>query len=152
MNLPVLQVSYQLYRSPQPDFEDFLQLKERGIKALVNLREEAEESAFFARQAGLQYLHLPVVDWQLPTFEQVDEFLEYLTHTNPALVHCAAGVGRTGTFVSCYRISKGMDVVDSIHSGYGEKPNQQQIGIKGNRYLNKIFPDLDYIISARVID
>ena len=49
-------------------------------------------------------------------------------------------------------ISKGMDVVDSIHSGYGEKPNQQQIGIKGNRYLNKIFPDLDYIISARVID
>ena len=49
-------------------------------------------------------------------------------------------------------ISKGIDVVDSIHSGYGEKPNQQQIGIKGNRYLNKIFPDLDYIISARVID
>ena len=49
-------------------------------------------------------------------------------------------------------VSKGMDVVDSIHSGYGEKPNQQQIGIKGNRYLNKIFPDLDYIISARVID
>ena len=45
-----------------------------------------------------------------------------------------------------------MEVVDAIHSGYGEKPNQQQIGKQGNSYLKKIFPDLAYIEYARVID
>jgi peptidyl-prolyl cis-trans isomerase A (cyclophilin A) len=51
------------------------------------------------------------------------------------------------------QVTSGMDqVVDSIYSGYGEKPNQTQIGTKGNHYLKKIFPDLDYIIHARVID
>jgi len=122
LRLPVLQVSYQLYRSPQPDFEDFLYLKERGVRALVNLREEAEESAFFARQAQLEYLHVPVVDWQLPSFEQVDQFLSFLEQNNPALVHCFAGVGRTGTFVGCYRVTRGMDAETAISLTNQETP------------------------------
>tara|TARA_Y100000588_G_scaffold208782_2_gene222667 strand:- start:520 stop:1176 length:657 start_codon:yes stop_codon:yes gene_type:complete len=55
-------------------------------------------------------------------------------------------------FAGFGRVTQGMEVVDAIHSGYGEKPNQQQIGKKGNSYLKKIFPDLDYIEYARVID
>ena len=49
-------------------------------------------------------------------------------------------------------ITSGMEIVDSINSEYGEQPSQQQIGRKGNHYLKKLFPNLDYIIQARVVE
>lgn len=48
------------------------------------------------------------------------------------------------------RVVEGMEVVDSITAEYGEKPRQQQIATKGNKYLNKLFPNLDYIKSASI--
>ena len=55
-------------------------------------------------------------------------------------------------FAAFGSVTQGMDVVDSIHSGYGEKPSQQQLGRKGNSYLKKLFPDMDYIEYARIVD
>ena len=48
------------------------------------------------------------------------------------------------------KVIKGMDVVDAIHAGYGEKPNQGQIQAAGNTYL-KNFPYLSYINSAKIV-
>ncbi len=121
---PVQQVSEQLLRSAQPDFEDLLRLKGMGLRGLVNLREEAIESEFFARQCGLSYLHIPVVDWNLPSDQQVRQFLEFVfdKEHHPTLVHCAAGVGRTGTFVACYRIAQGMDAREALRISNSESP------------------------------
>lgn len=120
----VQQVSEVLFRSPQPDFDDLVAMKARGLKAVVNLREEAVESEFFARQCGLAYLHLSVLDWTAPEEHQVRTFLEFLqqTSTVPALVHCQAGVGRTGTFVACYRVALGMPVEQAIRLSNQESP------------------------------
>jgi peptidyl-prolyl cis-trans isomerase A (cyclophilin A) len=51
-----------------------------------------------------------------------------------------------------------MTVVEALYSGYGDGPpggngpNQQRLKKKGNKYLKKNFPDLDYIKTATIIE
>lgn len=47
-------------------------------------------------------------------------------------------------------VVEGMEVVDSIYSGYGESPDQGMIQSLGNNYLNRMFPKLDYVKKATV--
>jgi peptidyl-prolyl cis-trans isomerase A (cyclophilin A) len=60
-------------------------------------------------------------------------------------------------FAPFARIVGGMDIVDSLYSGYGEGapqgrgPMQDRIEDEGNSYLEAEFPELDYIYRARVI-
>jgi len=54
-------------------------------------------------------------------------------------------------FAPIGRVTAGMGVVDRIYSGYGERPDQAQIAAQGNAYLEKEFPRLDYIRTARII-
>jgi peptidyl-prolyl cis-trans isomerase A (cyclophilin A) len=49
------------------------------------------------------------------------------------------------------KVVEGMEVVDSLYSGYGESPDQQMIQSQGNKYLVAKFPKLDYIKTARVV-
>jgi peptidyl-prolyl cis-trans isomerase A (cyclophilin A) len=53
-------------------------------------------------------------------------------------------------FVPLGRVVEGMDVVDSLYSGYGESPDQAFIQTLGNSYLTRTFPKLDYIKTARI--
>lgn len=54
------------------------------------------------------------------------------------------------------QVIQGMDVVDQLYSGYGEGPpsgtgpNQGQLKMEGNSYLKSQFPNLDYIIKAKI--
>lgn len=52
-------------------------------------------------------------------------------------------------------VVEGMDAVDSLYSGYGERgvtgPNQDTIRARGNAYLDEEFPLLDRVVRARVV-
>ena len=50
------------------------------------------------------------------------------------------------------KVTKGMDVVTSLYSGYGEQPQQPLIAEQGNSYLQQNFPKLDYIKTARIVN
>lgn len=55
------------------------------------------------------------------------------------------------------KVTKGMDIVDKLYSGYGEGaprgkgPHQGQIQARGNEYLNADFPKLDNIKKASIL-
>ena len=48
------------------------------------------------------------------------------------------------------RVVQGMESVQDIYSGYGDKPDYSRIMKEGNAYLNDAFPGLDFIRTARV--
>jgi len=50
------------------------------------------------------------------------------------------------------KVVSGMEIVDQIYSGDGEKPDQGRITAEGNAYLEKAFPRLDYIKTARIAE
>lgn len=56
------------------------------------------------------------------------------------------------------KVVEGMEVVESLHKGYGEGapkgsgPGQPQIEREGNAYLKKRFPKLDYVKRATIVE
>ena len=60
-------------------------------------------------------------------------------------------------FAPFARVIEGMEVVDDFYAGYGEGaprgrgPAQDRMEAEGNAYLEREFPLLDYIVSARVV-
>jgi peptidyl-prolyl cis-trans isomerase A (cyclophilin A) len=51
------------------------------------------------------------------------------------------------------KVVSGMEAVEAINAEYEQRsPNQGQIAKKGNKYLEKLFPNLDYIRSASIVD
>lgn len=61
------------------------------------------------------------------------------------------------SFAPVGEVVRGMDVVDALHTGYGEGapagqgPTQAKIGAEGETYLAREFPLLDRIRTARVV-
>jgi peptidyl-prolyl cis-trans isomerase A (cyclophilin A) len=51
------------------------------------------------------------------------------------------------------KVIEGLNVVDSLHKGYGERPsaNQERIQNEGNDYLKIAFPGLDYVKKATIV-
>jgi atypical dual specificity phosphatase len=109
-------------------------LAERGISVVVNLHERGHDPERLARY-GLTEVHLPVPDFTAPTADQLSRGVRAITRALAAgqrvAVHCAAGLGRTGTLLACYLVSTGLEPwaaiarVRRVRPGSIEKPEQQ---------------------------
>jgi protein tyrosine/serine phosphatase len=105
-------------RSGQPSITDFQWIKDHGWKSDINLRSEADDSKIEGfNELGLNYLHLKIVDLSVPSEEQAQQYLSFITNplNQPAIVHCKAGIGRTGIMTALYRYSvQGWSMDDAI--------------------------------------
>ena len=104
------QVEASVYRGGEPSPDGLQELKNLGIKVIIDLREpgsatNAEQQR--ARELGLRYTNIPFSAWAAPTPAKVEQVLSALEHANalePVFVHCRRGKDRTGTVIACYRI------------------------------------------------
>jgi atypical dual specificity phosphatase len=121
-------------------------LAERGVTVLVNLHERPHSPEVLARH-GLTQLHLPVPDFTPPSLEQLEHGIAAIERAvddgHKVAVHCAAGLGRTGTLVACYLVKRGfapdaaMARIRAARPGSVETPQQEQAVKDYARHLSQ---------------
>jgi len=78
------------------------------------------------RNAGIDYLYLPIFSMCPPTLEQTASFVKYVdkmkSEGKPVAVHCLFGRGRTGTMLTAYLICTGIECDKAIAMVKKENP------------------------------
>jgi len=116
--------SDDLYRGAQPTAQGMKQLKELGIKTIINLRSLHSDRDEFG-DSKLIYEHMNMTTLG-PKNEDVVRFLEIVTDSNytPVFIHCQHGADRTGIMCAIYRIavqgwSKDEAIAEMTRGGFG---------------------------------
>ena len=106
----VSQVTPQLHVGGQYRWRGWPILASRGITAVVNMRFEFDDAG--RGIAPPHYLHLPTIDDEAPTLEQLGAGVAFITaevmRGGSIYVHCKSGVGRAATMAAAYLISTGL--------------------------------------------
>lgn len=98
------QVTTNLYRGAQPKAAGMKQLKEMGVKTVINLRARHSDKDEVAG-TRLKSVRFEMEAWHGDE-EDVVQFLRVVTDTNnlPAFIHCRRGADRTGMMCAMYRV------------------------------------------------
>jgi len=101
------QVTPGLFRGGQPTPAGFGFLKWRGIRTVINLREEHDEREL-VEKLGMKYVNIPMDAWDTVPDRAMMQFLSIVNDpaSQPVFVHCRRGADRTGFMIGLYRIAR----------------------------------------------
>ena len=119
MPMPFIRIERRMsHGAALGDYDDDLPaIHTAGIGAVVCLLNIPSDETVY-RAAGFQFVCLPILDGESPTFQQANQFIRFVQHNRAqnraTAVHCEAGLGRTGTMIATYLISEGDDAETAI--------------------------------------
>ena len=101
---------------------------EQGVKSIVTVREEPLDDDWVK---DVNYLHIMSNDMGVPEFDDLTHAIDFIhrriTNNEPVMVHCLAGLGRTGTLLACYLVKyQKMSADDAIRKVREERPGSIQ--------------------------
>ena len=118
---------------------------EQGVKSIVTIREEPLDDDWIK---NVNYLHVMSNDMGVPEFDDLTNTVDFihqrLNDKEPVMVHCLAGLGRTGTILASYLVKyenmsadKAIEKVREIRPGSIQSYPQEEMIFRFEKSLNR---------------